>query len=71
MLGSSAKLFANEKKPKIRIGLIGVGARGLGHLNFCLHREDAEVVAFADPDTAYTLPKVRAMIEKYMAAKRK
>ncbi len=55
MLGSSAKLFANEKKPKVRIGLIGVGARGLGHLNFCLHREDAEVVAFRRSNTTYTL----------------
>lgn len=71
MLGSSAKLFANEKKPKVRIGLIGVGARGLSHLSLCLHREDVDVVAFADPDTAYTVPKARNMITKVYGGKRK
>ncbi|MBV8255424.1 MAG: Gfo/Idh/MocA family oxidoreductase [Chitinophaga sp.] len=71
MLGSSAKLFANEKKPKVRIGLIGVGARGLSHLSLCLHRDDVDVIAFADPDTAYTVPKARDMITKIYGAKRK
>ncbi|MBC9914010.1 Gfo/Idh/MocA family protein [Chitinophaga varians] len=71
MLGSSAKLFANEKKPKVRIGLIGVGARGLSHLSLCLHREDVDVIAFADPDTAYTVPKARDMITKVYGGKRK
>lgn len=71
MLGSSAKLFANEKKPKVRIGLIGVGARGLSHLSLCLHRDDVDVVAFADPDTAYTVPKARNMIAKVYGGKRK
>ena len=71
MLGSSAKLFASEKKPKVRVALIGVGARGLSHLNLCLHRDDVEVVAFADPDTAYTVPKAKAMIEKVYGGKRK
>ncbi|SHK79377.1 Oxidoreductase family, NAD-binding Rossmann fold [Chitinophaga jiangningensis] len=71
MLGSSAKLFANEKKPKVRIGLIGVGARGLSHLDLALRREDVDLVAFADPDTAYTVPKARDMITKAYGAKRK
>ncbi|WP_291913332.1 Gfo/Idh/MocA family oxidoreductase [Chitinophaga sp. CB10] len=71
MLGSSAKLFANEKKPKVRVGLIGVGARGLSHLDLALRREDVDVVAFADPDTAYTVPKARDMITKAYGAKRK
>lgn len=71
MLGSSAKLFANEKKPKVRIGLIGVGARGLSHLSLCLHRDDVDVVAFADPDTAFTVPKARDMITKVYGGKRK
>lgn len=71
LLSSSAKVFANEKKPKVRIGLIGVGARGINHLGLCLRRQDVDVVAIADPDTAFTMPKVRSLIEKHYGAKRK
>lgn len=71
MLHTSAKLFAAEKKAKVRIGLIGVGARGLGHLDLCLRRSDVEVVAIADPDTAYTMPIAREQIRKAYGAKKK
>ena len=71
LLHTPAKLFAAEKKAKVRIGLIGVGARGLGHLDLCLRRSDVEVVAIADPDTAYTMPIAREQIRKAYGAKKK
>lgn len=71
LLHTPAKLFAAERKAKVRIGLIGVGARGLGHLDLCLRRSDVEVVAIADPDTAYTMPIAREQIRKAYGAKKK
>lgn len=71
LLHAPAKIFAAEKKAKVRIGLIGVGARGLGHLDLCLRRDDVEVVAIADPDTNYTLPIARDYISKAYGAKKK
>ncbi|GEP94725.1 Gfo/Idh/MocA family protein [Chitinophaga cymbidii] len=71
LLQTPAKMFAAEKKAKVRIGLIGVGARGLGHLDLCLRRDDVEVVAIADPDTAYTLPIAREYIAKAYGATKK
>src|SRR5690606_34002344 len=71
LLQTPAKMFAAEKKAKVRIGLIGVGARGLGHLDLCLRRDDVEVVAIADPDTQYTLPIAREYIAKAYGAKKK
>ena len=38
------------KKDKLRLGFIGTGYRGQGHVELALMREDCEVVAFADPD---------------------
>lgn len=71
VLGSSAKLFANEKKAKVRMGLIGVGARGQNHLDLCLRRDDVEVIAIADPDTNWAVPKSREMITKAYGGKKK
>lgn len=71
LLNSPARIFAAEKKEKVRVGLIGVGARGLNHLDLCLRRSDVEVVAIADPDTEFTLPQVRKMIGEHYGAKRK
>ncbi|ATL49546.1 glycosyl hydrolase [Chitinophaga caeni] len=71
LMGSSAKLFAAQKKDKVKVGLIGVGERGRGHLSLCLHRPDVEVVAIADPDTNRAIPESRKMIEKIYGAKKK
>lgn len=54
---------ADMKKDKIRMGIIGVGARGLGTLSLCLHRDDLELVAICDIDPI-TLGKAEAMIAK-------
>jgi hypothetical protein len=42
-------LLSKEKDPtKVRLGFIGVGLRGQGHLELALHRADVEVVAICD-----------------------
>jgi predicted dehydrogenase len=47
----ASKLFA-KKTPdaKIKIGIIGVGARGIGHLALLLNRQDVEVISVCDID---------------------
>src|SRR6478752_6835461 len=47
MLNSNI-LFAKDKEPKVRLGFIGVGFRGQGHLELALMRNDVEVVAICD-----------------------
>ena len=44
----SGSLFAQDKK--VNIGIIGVGLRGLHHLQLLLRRKDAEVIAICDVD---------------------
>lgn len=41
-------LMANNKAAKVRVGFIGVGMRGQGHLELALKRNDTEVVAICD-----------------------
>lgn len=71
LLNIPARLFAQQKKEKVRVGLIGVGARGQGHLNLCLHRQDVDVVAICDPDTKWAIPKSRDLISKAYGGKKK
>jgi len=40
--------FAQAKDVKLRLGFIGVGFRGQGHLGLALRRDDVEVVAICD-----------------------
>jgi len=56
-LGSS---FSNDK---VRVGCIGVGARGLGTLSLALLRQDIEVTAICDIDPI-TLKKANELISK-------
>lgn len=46
-------------KSKVRIGMIGTGFRGQGHLDLLLRRDDVEVVAMCDID-----PRMLASAEK-------
>lgn len=41
-------LLSKDKEPKVRLGFIGVGLRGQGHLGLALRRSDVEVVAICD-----------------------
>jgi predicted dehydrogenase len=41
-------LSAKDKATKVRVGFIGVGMRGQGHLELALKRTDTEVVAICD-----------------------
>lgn len=50
LFASSLPLFASEKKPMVRVGMIAVGLRGQLHLSEMLKRQDVQVVAMADPD---------------------
>ncbi|MES2374280.1 MAG: Gfo/Idh/MocA family oxidoreductase [Bacteroidota bacterium] len=46
-----SKLFAKKAADaKIKIGIIGVGARGIGHLDLLLTRQDVEVISVCDID---------------------
>jgi predicted dehydrogenase len=44
----SGVLFAKDKDPKVKLGFIGVGLRGQGHLELALRRNDVDVVAICD-----------------------
>jgi predicted dehydrogenase len=44
----SAALFSKEKESKVRLGFIGVGLRGQGHVEQALYRNDVEVLAICD-----------------------
>jgi predicted dehydrogenase len=40
--------FSNIKESKVRLGFIGVGLRGQGHLQLALQRSDVDVIAICD-----------------------
>jgi hypothetical protein len=44
-LASSNKLFAASADTKVKMGIIGVGQRGLNHLDLLLRRDDVELQA--------------------------
>jgi predicted dehydrogenase len=44
----SANDFANSFASNVKIGIIGVGLRGQGHLDLLLRRKDVDVVAICD-----------------------
>jgi len=44
-------LFAQSSENKVKLGIIGVGQRGRGHLNNLLKRNDVEITAICDIDT--------------------
>lgn len=62
ILHSPLRVFAAEKKSKIRLGFIGVGLRGQSHLEEALKRRDIEVIAICDPDTESAIPRSRKIL---------
>ena len=46
----TGKLFANMADEKVKLAIIGVGARGQNHLDLVLRRDDVEFVAICDID---------------------
>ena len=48
---------------KVQLAIMGVGARGLNHLDLVLRRDDVDVVAICDVDNI-TLTKAKEMITK-------
>ena len=48
MLLPTQTLFSKDKDSKLRLGIIGVGFRGQGHLTLALQRNDIEVIALCD-----------------------
>ena len=46
----AGKLFANSADEKVKLAIIGVGARGQDHLDLVLRRDDVELVAICDID---------------------
>ncbi|QIP14234.1 Gfo/Idh/MocA family oxidoreductase [Spirosoma aureum] len=57
---------ANNQPPalsKVRLGFIGVGARGRSHIQQALFRDDVEITAICDTDPK-SIAKANAMIEK-------
>ncbi len=50
VFGPQSKLFANAADAKVRLAIIGVGARGQSHLDLVLRRDDVELMAICDVD---------------------
>jgi predicted dehydrogenase len=46
----SSNLFASQPQNRLRVGMIGVGLRGQGHLDLLLRRSDVDIVAICDID---------------------
>ena len=60
-IAATNKSFAATADTKVKMGLIGVGQRGLGHLDLLLRRDDVELVAICDTD-ARTLNEAKGII---------
>lgn len=69
MAGVSVSLFpknifaGSNQGPKVRLGIIGVGARGLGHVGLLLERNDVDLVAICDIEKG-ALDRTKKLIEK-------
>ena len=44
------KFFGNPADPKVKLAIIGTGARGQGHVDLMLRRDDVDLVAICDID---------------------
>jgi predicted dehydrogenase len=57
------KVFAMTADEKVKIVVIGVGARGIGHVDLLLRRDDVDLVAICDVDDK-ALTRTKALIAK-------
>lgn len=70
MAGVSFSLFpttnifaSGTALPKVKLAIIGTGARGIGHVDLVLRRDDVDLVAICDIDSK-ALDRAKAMITK-------
>ncbi len=59
----AGKLFAGTADAKVKIAVIGVGARGVGHVDLLLRRDDVELVAICDVEER-ALTRTKGVITK-------
>ena len=57
------KVFSRTADAKVKIAVIGVGARGIGHVDLLLRRDDVDLVAICDVEDK-ALTRTKAMITK-------
>jgi hypothetical protein len=50
---------------KLRLAIIGAGARGQSHIDELLKRNDIEIIAIADPDEKWAIPSALKIFEQY------
>lgn len=62
MFGPVTTVFARPGDAKVRIGLIGLGARGSGHLDLLCRRDDVELVAVCEVE-----PRALENAKKYLS----
>lgn len=60
-IAGTNKTYAATADAKVKMGIIGVGQRGLGHLDLLLRRDDVELVAICDTDPR-TLNEAKGII---------
>ena len=57
-ISPAAKIFAGTADAKVRLAIIGIGARGQNHLDLILRRDDVELVAICEiEDRALSIAK--------------
>src|SRR5581483_9619482 len=59
LMGAGMAFAARGANDKVSIGVIGIGGRGRGHVQYYGKLPDAQVVALCDVNTAQTLSKRR------------
>lgn len=61
MFNPTMKMFVGTADAKVKIAVIGVGARGIGHVDLLLRRDDIDLVAICDVDDR-AIKDTKAMI---------
>lgn len=63
-VSQSVSLPFSFNKAKLKIGLIGLGARGQSHLDELCKRDDIEIIALADPDSDWAIPSALEIMKR-------